>query len=270
MLAASSESLSTALQVAAATGTGVVSVTAGYLYSRRQEAKDEQQVKSLEQSLALQVRAAADAAALAFERLDDTGGYPEHRYALEQTAIPINGMLRSRAATSYKILTDHYANALTQSRAYFLLSYIVGIIGFLVMLGGVAIAYNGSLDSGVLAAVVGAAVDAAAGLVFVQANKAQTNSQENLKHLGETVKDDANRETALHLVSLIHDGERRDELLGDLSRLAMESATFRPSGRSTVDAENTALPQGKSSGQSSNEEPRPRPSVDQREADDRR
>ncbi|MCD5421378.1 hypothetical protein LRS71_17740 [Rhodococcus pyridinivorans] len=133
--------------------------------------------------------------------------------------------MRLRTSTSYQVLTDHYSNALSQSRVYAYLSYFVGLLGFIIMIVGVVMVYGGSLDSGILAAVVGAVVEGAAGLVFVLSRKANGDSQQNLQLLADTVQQDNNREIALHLVASIEDPRERDRALADLARQAMASAT---------------------------------------------
>ncbi|ORB58083.1 hypothetical protein BST43_10640 [Mycobacteroides saopaulense] len=158
----------------------------------------------------------------------------DERYFDQSTRVGRSPLaeLQARASMNYSVLTEHYANALSQSRVYAYLSYFVGILGFLVMLLGVALTYEGSLGSGILTTVVGAIVDCGAGLVFHQSGKANSNSQSNLKQLSDAVREDNNREIAVHLVGLISDPAVRDQALSDLARQAMshpDSAQSKPS-----------------------------------------
>jgi hypothetical protein len=121
-------------------------------------------------------------------------------------------------------------------------------MGFIGMLLGVGFVYAGSLDSGILAAVVGAVVEGAAGLVFVQARKAQGDSQQNLQLLAETVREDNNREIAMHLISMIDDAAERDAAVADLARQAMRSAT---DGKQSTPTQPAELPEGRSTAPSS-------------------
>ncbi|MGU3586060.1 TRADD-N-associated membrane domain-containing protein [Rhodococcus sp. C26F] len=201
--------------------TGLISSAFGFItQSRKQRTEEARQIDSLREawwgteSLGTEGLKQAEVSSDQVDEVEAGGVPPDH----------VRDM-RLRTSTSYKVLTDHYSNALSQSRMYAYLSYFVGLLGFIIMIVGVVMVYGGSLDSGILAAVVGAVVEGAAALVFSQARKAKGDSQQNLQLLADTVQQDNNRESALLLVALIEDPAERDRALADLARQAMASAT---------------------------------------------
>lgn len=177
---------------------------------RRQQMADDSQLDALRRT----VEAATSDLVISVDRKIER--------STQNTPDPL-GDVRARAGTNYEFLAAHYANALSQSKVYAALSYVVGVLGFLMMLAGVAIVYLGNRDPGFLTTVVGAVVDAGAGLVFVQSRKANSDSQDNARQLGETAREDTNREFALHMVSLIDDPAIRNQALSELARQAMSS-----------------------------------------------
>src|SRR6478609_9675489 len=106
-----------------------------------------------------------------------------------------------RTAARFEIQQTHYANALRQSTTYFYFSLGVGLVGF---------AMADRLEVGTVTAIGGVLAEAAAALVFNQANRAKSDAQANLAAIARAAERDENNLMAYIYASRIQDLAMRD------------------------------------------------------------
>ncbi|WP_425436315.1 TRADD-N-associated membrane domain-containing protein [Mycobacterium terramassiliense] len=123
-----------------------------------------------------------------------------------------------RASTRFKIQEAHYANALRQSTTYFYVSLLVGLVGFALLMAGVALALADSVQVGTVTSLGGLLTDGAAALIFNQANRAKSDAQSNLKTIAHAAERDESNLMAFILASRIDDDGIRDATHADLAR----------------------------------------------------
>jgi hypothetical protein len=154
------------------------------------------------------------------EELETLGGPRPLNEAATPTAPDqrLLDALAERAHARFEIQSAHYANALRQSTTYFYWSLIVGIIGFALLVIGVALAITEHLAVGVVTGVGGILTDAAAALVFRQANPAKSDAQTNLSAIAGAAERDENNLMAYIYASRIQDTSVRDATNAALAR----------------------------------------------------
>ncbi|MBB3753799.1 hypothetical protein FHT44_006321 [Mycolicibacterium sp. BK634] len=131
-------------------------------------------------------------------------------------ALP-NGM-GERTAARFELQKEHYANALRQSSLYFAYSLAASFSGFALLLTGVGLALANKVDVGVVTGVGGGISEAAAALVFSQANRAKSDAQANLAALIAATETDEKRQMAYLFAAQITDACTRDATFGELAR----------------------------------------------------
>ena len=131
------------------------------------------------------------------------------------------GLMRGiadRTAARFEIQQTHYANALRQSTTYFYFSVGVGLVGFALLATGVGIAISDRLQVGTVTALGGVLAEAAAALVFNQANRAKSDAQANLAAIALAAERDENNLMAYIYASRIQDLAMRDATHAALAR----------------------------------------------------
>jgi TRADD-N domain-containing protein len=123
-----------------------------------------------------------------------------------------------RTAARFEIQQTHYANALRQSTTYFYFSLGVGLVGFALLAVGVGIAMADRLEVGTVTAIGGVLAEAAAALVFNQANRAKSDAQANLAAIARAAERDENNLMAYIYASRIQDLAMRDATHAALAR----------------------------------------------------
>ena len=123
-----------------------------------------------------------------------------------------------RTAARFEIQQTHYANALRQSTTYFYFSLGVGVVGFALLATGVGIAMADRLEVGTVTALGGVLAEAAAALVFSQANRAKSDAQANLAAIALAAERDENNLMAYIYASRIQDVATRDATHAALAR----------------------------------------------------
>ena len=123
-----------------------------------------------------------------------------------------------RTAARFEIQQTHYANALRQSTTYFYFSVAVGIVGFALLAVGVGLAIADRLEVGTVTAIGGVLAEAAAALVFNQANRAKSDAQANLAAIAVAAERDENNLMAYIYASQIQDLAIRDATHAALAR----------------------------------------------------
>ena len=123
-----------------------------------------------------------------------------------------------RTAARFEIQQTHYANALRQSTTYFYFSLGVGLVGFALLATGVGIAMADRLEVGTVTALGGVLAEAAAALVFNQANRAKSDAQANLAAIALAAERDENNLMAYIYASRIQDAATRDATHAALAR----------------------------------------------------
>ena len=123
-----------------------------------------------------------------------------------------------RTAARFEIQQTHYANALRQSTTYFYFSLGVGLVGFALLAVGVGIAMADRLEVGTVTAFGGVLAEAAAALVFNQANRAKSDAQANLAAIALAAERDENNLMAYIYASRIQDLAMRDATHAALAR----------------------------------------------------
>jgi hypothetical protein len=123
-----------------------------------------------------------------------------------------------RTAARFEIQQTHYANALRQSTTYFYFSLGVGVVGFALLATGVGIAMADRLEVGTVTALGGVLAEAAAALVFNQANRAKSDAQANLAAIALAAERDENNLMAYIYASRIQDVTTRDATHAALAR----------------------------------------------------
>jgi hypothetical protein len=126
--------------------------------------------------------------------------------------------IADRTAARFEIQQTHYANALRQSTTYFYFSLGVGLVGFALLATGVGIAMADRLDVGTVTALGGVLAEAAAALVFNQANRAKSDAQANLAAIALAAERDENNLMAYIYASRIQDLAMRDATHAALAR----------------------------------------------------
>lgn len=115
-----------------------------------------------------------------------------------------------RAAARFQIQEAHYSNALRQSTTYFYASVMVGLVGFVLLMTGVGLAFSELIGVGTVTGIGGLLTDAAAALVFSQANRAKKDAQDNLFSIAQTAEKYENYIMAFVYASGIEDTSVRD------------------------------------------------------------
>jgi hypothetical protein len=123
-----------------------------------------------------------------------------------------------RTAARFEIQQTHYANALRQSTTYFYFSLGVGLVGFALLATGVGIAMADRIEVGTVTALGGVLAEAAAALVFNQANRAKSDAQANLAAIALAAERDENNLMAYIYASRIQDAATRDATHAALAR----------------------------------------------------
>jgi len=123
-----------------------------------------------------------------------------------------------RTAARFEIQQTHYANALRQSTTYFYFSLGVGVVGFALLATGVGIAMADRLEVGTVTALGGVLAEAAAALVFSQANRAKSDAPANLAAIALAAERDENNLMAYIYASRIQDVATRDATHAALAR----------------------------------------------------
>jgi hypothetical protein len=123
-----------------------------------------------------------------------------------------------RTAARFEIQQTHYANALRQSTTYFYFSLGVGLVGFTLLAAGVGIAMAELLGVGAVTALGGVLAEAAAAMVFNQANRAKSDAQANLAAIARAAERDENNLMAYIYASRIQDVSMRDATNAALAR----------------------------------------------------
>jgi hypothetical protein len=126
--------------------------------------------------------------------------------------------IADRTAARFEIQQTHYANALRQSTTYFYFSLGVGLVGFALLATGVGIAMADRLEVGTVTALGGVLAEAAAALVFNQANRAKSDAQANLAAIALAAERDENNLMAYIYASRIQDLAMRDATHAALAR----------------------------------------------------
>ena len=126
--------------------------------------------------------------------------------------------IAERTAARFEIQQTHYANALRQSTTYFYFSLGVGLVGFTLLTVGVGIAMADRLEVGTVTALGGVLAEAAAALVFNQANRAKSDAQANLAAIALAAERDENNLMAYIYASRIQDLAMRDATHAALAR----------------------------------------------------
>jgi hypothetical protein len=127
--------------------------------------------------------------------------------------------LAQRTSVRFEIQQAHYANALRQSTTYFYYSLGVGVAGFALLLAGVGLAFADLVQVGTVAALGGLLADAAAAMVFSQANRAKADAQTNLSSIAHAAEKDENSLMAYIYASRIEDCSMRDATNAALARM---------------------------------------------------
>ncbi|WP_157746209.1 TRADD-N-associated membrane domain-containing protein [Mycobacterium marseillense] len=140
--------------------------------------------------------------------------------------------LEKRSEARFQIQSAHYANALKQSTTYFYLSAAVGLLGFVLIITGTALALGKAVEIGTATGVAGLLGEAASALVFTQSNRAKSDAQNNLTAIAHAAERDENRQMALIYASKVEDRELRDATNAELARqyLALLNGTDPPAG----------------------------------------
>lgn len=147
------------------------------------------------------------------------GGPTDKGWGADET--PDQGLMQGvaeRTAARFEIQQTHYANALRQSTTYFYFSLGVGLVGFALLATGVAIAMADRLEVGTVTALGGVLAEAAAALVFNQANRAKSDAQANLAAIALAAERDENNLMAYIYASRIQDAATRDATHAALAR----------------------------------------------------
>jgi hypothetical protein len=147
------------------------------------------------------------------------GGPTDTEWGTDET--PDQGLMQGiaeRTAARFEIQQTHYANALRQSTTYFYFSLGVGLVGFALLATGVGIAMADRLEVGTVTALGGVLAEAAAALVFNQANRAKSDAQANLAAIALAAERDENNLMAYIYASRIQDVATRDATHAALAR----------------------------------------------------
>ena len=147
------------------------------------------------------------------------GGSTGEGWATDET--PDQSLMQGvaeRTAARFEIQQTHYANALRQSTTYFYFSLGVGVVGFALLAAGVGIAMADRLEVGTVTAMGGVLAEAAAALVFNQANRAKSDAQANLAAIALAAERDENNLMAYIYASRIQDLAMRDATHAALAR----------------------------------------------------
>ncbi len=140
-----------------------------------------------------------------------------------------------RTAARFEIQQTHYANALRQSTTYFYFSLAVGLVGFALLAVGVGFAMAHLLEVGAVTALGGVLAEAAAALVFNQANRAKSDAQANLAAIALAAERDENNLMAYIYASRIQEVSMRDATHAALARkMAGSSDDLATPERATV------------------------------------
>jgi hypothetical protein len=148
--------------------------------------------------------------------------------ALEPPEQRLLEAMERRAARRSEIQFQHYAEALRQSGIYFNISAVVGLVGFVLLIVGVALAFASLVEPGVITGVGGVLAEGAAALIFRQAAASKKDSQNNLVEMSQTGEREDNRQMALIYVSRIEDQNLRDQTVSGLARHSMALSDPRP------------------------------------------
>ncbi|OBY30894.1 hypothetical protein ACT18_14945 [Mycolicibacter kumamotonensis] len=148
---------------------------------------------------------------------------PLHRLAQAPVEERILASMERRSEARFQIQSEHWASALRQSTSYFYLSMFVGILGFILIVTGVGLAFGGLAQVGTVTGVAGLLTDGAAGLIFNQANKAKSDAQSNLAAIALAQERDENRQMALIYSSRITDPQLRDSTNVELARKSLDA-----------------------------------------------
>ena len=147
------------------------------------------------------------------------GGPTDNEWGADET--PDQRLMQGvadRTAARFEIQQTHYANALRQSTTYFYFSLGVGLVGFALLATGVGIAMADRLEVGTVTALGGVLAEAAAALVFNQANRAKSDAQANLAAIALAAERDENNLMAYIYASRIQDVATRDATHAALAR----------------------------------------------------
>jgi hypothetical protein len=147
------------------------------------------------------------------------GGLRDDSWGADES--PEQSLMRGvaeRTAARFEIQQTHYANALRQSTTYFYFSVGVGIVGFALLAVGVGLAIADRLEVGTVTAIGGVLAEAAAALVFNQANRAKSDAQANLAAIAAAAERDENNLMAYIYASQIQDLAIRDATHAALAR----------------------------------------------------
>jgi hypothetical protein len=211
------DSAGTALTIAALAGIAVILATVVFV-ARREQQRNDHQIAQLRAVIGrvspIDVFDGGDQ-----QTPTRRGGGTDEEWAADET--PDQSLMRGvaeRTAARFEIQQTHYANALRQSTTYFYFSLGVGVVGFALLAAGVGIAMADLLGLGAVTALGGVLAEAAAAMVFSQANRAKSDAQANLAAIARAAERDENNLMAYIYAARIQDVSMRDATNAALAR----------------------------------------------------